>query len=95
MKAIVFTKYGSPEKVLQIKNVPKPSPNDNEVLVKIYASSICWADNALVKGKPFISRLSSGLLKPKNTRPGVSDIAGKVEEVGNNIKQFKLGDEVF
>jgi NADPH:quinone reductase-like Zn-dependent oxidoreductase len=75
--------------------VKKPSPKDNEVLVKICASSICWADNALVKGKPIISRLSSGILKPKNTRSGVSDIAGQVEAVGNEIKRFKPGDEVF
>jgi NADPH:quinone reductase-like Zn-dependent oxidoreductase len=75
--------------------VEKPYPKDNEVLVKICASSICWADNALVKGKPFISRLSSGLLKPKNTRPGVSDIAGQVEIIGKEVKQFKQGDEVF
>jgi NADPH:quinone reductase-like Zn-dependent oxidoreductase len=95
MKAIIFTKYGSPKEVLEIKDVEKPSPKDNEVLVKIYASSICWADNALVKGKPFISRLSSGLFKPKNTRLGISDIAGKIEEVGNYVKQFKPGDEVF
>ena len=95
MKSIVFTKYGSPKEVLQIKDVEKPSPKDNEVLVKIYASSICWADNALIKGEPFISRLSSGLLKPKNTMSGISDIAGQVEAVGSEVKQFMQGDEVF
>jgi NADPH:quinone reductase-like Zn-dependent oxidoreductase len=95
MKAIVFTKYGSPKEVLELKDMEKPSPKDNEVLVKIFASSICWADNALIKGEPFISRLSSGLFKPKNSRTGVSDIAGKVEAVGNDIKRFKPGDEVF
>jgi NADPH:quinone reductase-like Zn-dependent oxidoreductase len=95
MKAIVFTKYGSPSDVLELKEVEKPTPEDDEVLVKIYATSICWSDNALVRGKPFISRLSSGLLKPKNTRPGLSDIAGQIEAVGGKVKLFQPGDEVF
>jgi len=94
MKAIVYEKYGPPEDVLELKEVEKPTPKDNEVLVKVYASSICWADNALVRGKPFIARLSSGLLKPKHTIPGI-DIAGRVEAVGRNVKQFQPGDEIF
>jgi NADPH:quinone reductase-like Zn-dependent oxidoreductase len=95
MKAITFTKYGSPSDVLELKEVEKPTPKDEEALVKIYATSICWADNALVRGKPFISRLTSGLLKPKNTRLGLSDIAGQVESVGGKVKLFQPGDEVF
>ena len=94
MKAIVYTKYGPPSEVLEYTEVEKPTPKDNEVLVKIYAASICWADNALVRGKPFIARLSSGLLKPKHTIPGI-DIAGQVEAVGRNVKQFQPGDEIF
>jgi NADPH:quinone reductase-like Zn-dependent oxidoreductase len=94
MKAIVYEKYGPPEHVLELKEVEKPTPKDNEVLVKIHAASICWADNATVRGKPFIARLSSGLLKPKYTMPGF-DIAGQVEAVGGNVKQFQPGDEVF
>ena len=94
MKAIVYTKYGPPEDVLELKEVEKPPPKDNEVLVKVYATSICWADNSLVRGKPFIARLSSGLLKPKHTIPGI-DIAGQVEAVGRNVKQFQPGDEIF
>jgi len=94
MKAIVYTKYGPPEDVLELKEVEKPTPKDNEVLVKVYATSICWADNSLVRGKPFIARLSSGLLKPKHTIPGI-DIAGQVEAVGRSVKQFQPGDEIF
>jgi len=93
LKAIVYEKYGSPD-VLQLKEVEKPAPKDNEVLVKIYAASINDGDNSLVKGSPFIARLSSGLLKPKHTIPG-GDMAGKVEAVGRNVTQFKPGDEVF
>ncbi len=93
MKAIVYTKYGPPD-VLQLKEVEKPTPKDNEVLVKVYASSINWADNALVRGKPFIARLSSGLLKPKYPIPGI-DIAGQVEAASRNVKQFQPGDEIF
>jgi NADPH:quinone reductase-like Zn-dependent oxidoreductase len=94
MKAIVYEEYGPPEDVLELKEVEKPAPKDNEVLVKIYASSICWADNASIRGKPFIVRLSGGLLKPKHTIPGI-DIAGKVEAVGRNVKQFQPGDGIF
>jgi NADPH:quinone reductase-like Zn-dependent oxidoreductase len=93
MKAIVYTEYGSPD-VLELKEVVKPTPKDNEVLVKVYAVSANAADLHLLRADPFLIRLSSGLLKPKNTILG-SDIAGRVEAVGRNIKQFKPGDEVF
>ena len=93
MKAIVYEKYGSPD-VLQLKEVEKPTPKDDEVLVKIHAASINDGDNSLVKGSPFIARLSSGLLKPKHTIPG-GDVAGQVEAVGRNVTKFKPGDEVF
>lgn len=94
MKAAIFTKYGPPKDVLKVKEVEKPTPKDNEVLIKINAAAICWADRAIITGKPFIARLSSGLLKPKHTIPGV-EIAGQVEKVGRNITQFHLGDEIF
>jgi len=94
MKAIVYEKYGPPDIVLQLKEVEKPTPKDNEVLVKIYAASINDGDNSIIKGKPFIARLASGLLKPKHAIPG-GDIAGQVEAVGRNVKQFQPGDEIF
>ena len=93
MKAIVYEKYGPPE-VLQLKEVEKPTPKDNEVLVKIFASSINDGDKSLIRGSPFVARFSSGLLKPKHKIPG-GDIAGQVEAVGSKVKQFQPGDEVF
>jgi len=93
MKAIVYTEYGSPD-VLHLKEVVKPTPKEDEVLVKVYAVSANAADLHLLRADPFLIRLSSGLLKPKNTILG-SDIAGRVEAVGSNAKQFKPGDEVF
>ena len=93
MKAMVYTKYGSPD-VLQIKEVEKPTPKDNEVLIKVQAAAANPADWHLMRGEPFIARLNSGLFKPKNTIPGI-DIAGYVEAVGRNVKEFQPGDEVF
>ena len=93
MKAIVYTEYG-PAEVLQIKEVPKPTPKDDEVLIKIHASSINDWDWGLIRGKPFYIRLLCGILKPKINIPGV-DIAGQVEAVGNNVKKFQPGDEVY
>ena len=91
MKAIVCTKYGSPD-VLQLKEVEKPIPRENEVLVKIHAASLNVADFEILRGA--WSARFIGPLKPKNKIPG-SDIAGRVEAVGRNIKQFQPGDEVF
>ena len=93
MKAIVYTEYGSPE-VLHLKEVEKPAPRDNEVLVKIHASSANPADWHLMRAEPFLARFENGLLKPKNTKLG-ADVAGHVEEVGTNVTQFHAGDEVF
>ena len=93
MKAIVYTKYGSPD-VLEFKEVAKPTPNDAEVLIKVIAVSVNAADLHLLRADPFLIRLSSGLLNPKNEILG-SDIAGRVEAVGRNVQRFKPGDEVF
>jgi NADPH:quinone reductase-like Zn-dependent oxidoreductase len=94
MKAIVNTHYGSPD-VLQLKEVEKPAPSDYEVLVKVHAASVNAGDWHLLRAKPFLMRLMGfGLLKPKHTILG-SDIAGRVEAVGRNVKQFQSGDEVF
>ena len=93
MKAIIYTEYGSPD-VLQFKDMEKPSPKDNEILVKIYASSANAADWHLMRAEPFLARLENGLLKPKNTKLG-ADVAGRVEAVGRNVTQFQTGDDVF
>ncbi len=91
MKAIVCTKYGSPD-VLQLKEVEKPTPKDDEVLVKVHAASLNAADLELLRGT-FLVRIG-GPLKPKNKILG-SDIAGRVEAVGRSVKQFQPGDEVL
>lgn len=93
MKAIVYTKYGPPE-VLQLKEVEKPVPKDNEVLVKVIAASANPADWHMIRGEPKFARLAFGLTKPKNIIPGI-DIAGKIEAVGKNVKEFQPGDDIF
>ncbi len=93
MKAIVYTQYGSPD-VLQLKEVEQPAPRENEVLVKVHAASVNAADWHLLTADIFLVRLNAGLLKPKRTVLG-SDIAGRVEAVGRNAKQFQPGDAVF
>ena len=94
MQAIVYTEYGSPD-VLQIREVAKPTPKDNEVLVEVHAASVNDWDWGLLRGKPFVNRLVvSGLLRPKIKILG-GDIAGRVEAVGRNVRQFQPGDEVF
>ena len=93
MKAIVYTEYGAPD-VLQLKEIEKPTPKDDEVLIKVYAVSINDWDWGLLQGIPFTNRLLFGLLKPKNQILG-SDIAGRIEAVGKNVKQFQPGDKVY
>lgn len=92
MKAVVFQSYGPPD-VLKIENVEKPIPKDNEVLVKVHASSVNPVEWYTMTGL-FLVRLGNGLAAPKNTRLGV-DYAGVVEAVGKEVTQFKAGDEVF
>lgn len=93
MKAIVFEQYGPPD-VLQLKEVPKPTPKDNEVLINVQAASTNPADWHVIRGKPFLVRLDAGLTKPKHPIPG-HDIAGRVETVGSRVAQFRPGDDVF
>ncbi|WP_163099795.1 NAD(P)-dependent alcohol dehydrogenase [Peribacillus alkalitolerans] len=93
MKAIVSHKYGPPD-VLELTEVEKPIPEDNQVLVKIHAASVNFCNLVLLKGEPFLARLAFGLLKPKYTIPG-GDITGRVEAVGKDVKEFQPGDEVF
>jgi NADPH:quinone reductase-like Zn-dependent oxidoreductase len=92
LKAIVYTKYGGPE-VLQLIEIEKPSPKDDEVLIKVHAVSINDWDFGLLGGD-FINRLLNGILKPKRKILG-SDIAGRIEAVGKNVTRFRTGDEVY
>ena len=94
MKAIVYTKYGPPD-VLQLKEVEKPSPQDNEVLVKVLAASVNAMDwRPFTMPLIFVRMMRGGLLEPKDTSLG-ADIAGRVEAVGPAVKQFQPGDAVF
>ncbi|MEQ2527445.1 NAD(P)-dependent alcohol dehydrogenase [Bacillaceae bacterium CLA-AA-H227] len=93
MRAIISPKYGSPD-VLELKEVEKPIPAENQVLVKIRSASINFGNLVLLKGEPYLARLAFGLRRPKYPIPG-GDIAGIVEAVGQNVKQFRIGDEVF
>ncbi len=94
MKAAVYRRYGPPDVVVQIEDVEKPVPKDNEVLIEVRAASVNPLDGALMKGRPYIARIMTGLRKPKITRLGV-DVAGQVAAVGRNVTQFKPGDAVF
>jgi NADPH:quinone reductase-like Zn-dependent oxidoreductase len=93
VKAAVYSRYGPPD-VVQIKEVEKPVPKDNEVLIKVHAASVNPLDWHFMRGTPYFVRIPAGLRKPKDTRLGV-DVAGQIEEVGRNVTQFKPGDEVF
>ena len=96
MKAMVHEKYGPPE-VLQLKEIEKPIPKDNEVLVEVHAASVNAIDPLIVRGKPFYLRLTTGgFLKPRRKHQILGDdIAGQVEAVGKNVGKFQPGDEVF
>src|SRR5881227_2527860 len=93
MKAIVQTRYGSPD-VLQLNDVDKPAAKDDEVLVRVHAAALNVGDWHLMRGVPYVIRLVAGLRGPRREIPGL-DIAGQVEAVGENVKQLRPGDEVF
>ena len=93
MKAIVLTKYRSPD-ALQLKEVERPAPKDDEVLIKVHAAAVNDWDWCLVRGKPFYIRLLCGLLEPRVKIPGV-EISGQAEAVGKNVTKFKPGDGVY
>jgi NADPH:quinone reductase-like Zn-dependent oxidoreductase len=93
MKAAIFHKYKDLDS-LELIELEKPTPRDNEVLIKVHASSVNSWDWDILKGIPFANRIQFGLFKPKNKIIGC-DIAGQVEKVGRNVKHLKAGDEVF
>ena len=93
MKAIVMERYGPPER-LELRDVPTPTPKADEVLVRIHAASVNDWDYSMVVGKPFLTRLITGLTRPRVRTVG-GDIAGHVEAVGNAVTAFKPGDEVY
>ncbi len=94
MRAIVCDRYGPPEVVLRCEDVEKPTPRDDEVLIKVRAAAVNPLDSHLMKGKPYTMRLVFGLTRPNVTRPG-RDVAGHVEAVGRSVTRFRPGDEVF
>ena len=93
MKALVYNKYGSPD-VLQIKEVDKPTPEKNEVLIRVYASTVNRTDCATVRAKPFFMRLVTGLFTPNKQIPG-TDFSGNVEAIGKDVTSYSEGDKVF
>jgi NADPH:quinone reductase-like Zn-dependent oxidoreductase len=93
MKAAVCNRYGPPD-VIQIKDVEKPVPKDDEVLIKVRAAAVNPLDRTAMRGTPYLVRLMGGLREPKDPRLGV-DVAGQIEGVGKNVTRFKPGDDVF
>jgi len=94
VKAVVLEKYGLPEEALKVRDVEKPTPKENEVLINIRATAINDYDWSAITGKPVIYRLLFGLFKPKNPISGM-ELSGIIEQVGSNVADLKVGDEVY
>lgn len=93
MKAIIRSKYGSPD-VLRHEDVPMPTLKDNEILVKVHATTVNRTDCAIVSGKPAVMKLMLGFPNPRTVIPG-TDFAGVIENIGRNVRRFKVGERVF
>jgi len=93
MKAIVYRRYGSPD-VLEVQEIARPVPADDQVLLRIHAVSLNALDWHFLRGIPYLARFSTGLRSPKRSIPGV-DVAGTVVAVGRNVTRHRPGDEVF
>ncbi len=93
MKAIVYERYGPPD-VLQLKEVEKPAPRDNEVLIKVHATTVTGAEGMMRRGDSFMSRIALGFRKPRRKVLGM-ELAGEIESLGKNVKRFQKGDPVY